>query len=68
MAFDQRILFHLKRVAVLRVSRPVGRGAKESMECEGENSSWKEVTQEVESGSLQERKRLPFHPGKAVSQ
>ena len=62
-------MFYLKRVTVLRVSMPIGNGSNRSMECDWENSSWKEVTQElVDSGSLQERKRLPFHPGKAVSQ
>ena len=56
---------HLKMVTVLRVTKPVD---KRSKEREEENSSWKEATQEEDAGSLQERERLPLHPGKAVSQ
>ena len=59
---------HLKMVTVLRVTKPVDKRSKESKDREEENSSWKEATQEEDAGSLQERERLPFHPGKAVSQ
>ena len=55
-------------VTVLRVTKPVDKRSKESKDREEENSSWKEATQEEDAGSLQERERLPFHPGKAVSQ
>ena len=59
---------YLKMVTVLRVTKPVDKRSKESKDREEENSSWKEATQEEDTGSLQERERLPLHPGKAVSQ
>ena len=55
-------------VTVLKVTKPVDKRLKESKDREEENSSWKEATQEEDTGSLQERERLPLHPGKAVSQ